>query len=106
MGVELTEETLKNVHTVLDEKEGLFSGDYHYYYYGCDSFQDQGWGCGYRTLQTIISHFLPEQVPSILKIQEKLVEIGDKPKNFIGSWEWIGSVEISWLVDIFYRSSL
>ena len=31
------------------------SGHYEYWHYGCDGFDDRGWGCGYRTLQTICS---------------------------------------------------
>ncbi len=33
-------------------------GDYDYWHYGCDGFDDRGWGCGYRTLQTIASWVL------------------------------------------------
>ena len=33
----------------------LIKGKYTYYHYECDGFNDSGWGCGYRTLQTIIS---------------------------------------------------
>ena len=29
--------------------------EYEYWHYLCDSFDDRGWGCGYRTLQTIAS---------------------------------------------------
>ena len=29
-------------------------GDYRYWHYLCDGTDDRGWGCGYRTLQTII----------------------------------------------------
>ena len=28
---------------------------YDYWHYVCDNFDDRGWGCGYRTLQTIAS---------------------------------------------------
>ena len=24
------------------------AGDYEYWHYGCDGFDDRGWGCGYR----------------------------------------------------------
>lgn len=33
-------------------------------------------------------------VPSNHRVQEILVEIGDKEKNFLGSKQWIGSVEV------------
>ena len=29
--------------------------EYEYWHYYCDGFDDRGWGCGYRTLQTIVS---------------------------------------------------
>lgn len=29
--------------------------EYEYWHYLCDGFDDRGWGCGYRTLQTISS---------------------------------------------------
>ena len=29
--------------------------EYEYWHYNCDRFDDRGWGCGYRTLQTIAS---------------------------------------------------
>jgi hypothetical protein len=38
-------------------------------------------------------------VPSLRKIQEILVEVGDKPQNFVGSKEWIGSFEACIVLD-------
>ena len=38
-------------------------------------------------------------VPSLRKIQEILVEVGDKPPYFIGSKEWIGSFEACIVLD-------
>jgi Ufm1-specific protease 1 len=77
-------------------------GSYKYYHYDCDKFNDIGWGCGYRTIQTICSWIRNRllgfdsssavpQVPSILDIQKILVECGDKPISFIGSKQWIGN---------------
>ncbi|XP_071542301.1 ufm1-specific protease 1-like [Panulirus ornatus] len=101
---------LTNVHRGLQlpadvsEVELVF-GDYLYYHYGCDGFDDRGWGCGYRTLMTLCSwirgqlksqessYSLPP-VPSNRRIQEILVEIGDKENDIIGSKQWIGSVEV------------
>ncbi|XP_048372937.1 inactive Ufm1-specific protease 1 isoform X2 [Sphaerodactylus townsendi] len=84
----------------------LVSGSYHYYHYGCDGVDDRGWGCGYRTLQTIFS-WLAEAgaegpVPSLREIQHALVEMGDKPPWFAGSREWIGTVEAALCMDHFY----
>ncbi|XP_068742780.1 ufm1-specific protease 1-like isoform X2 [Montipora capricornis] len=82
-------------------------GRYWFYHYNIDGVDDRGWGCGYRTLQTICSwvcHALRDkkdllQVPSLQKIQQTLVEIGDKPAPFAGSRDWIGSVEACLCLD-------
>ena len=55
-------------------------GEYEYCHYLYDGTDDRGWGCGYRTLQTIISWIQHNSrteltVPSIKKIQEILVEV-------------------------------
>lgn len=59
----------------------------------------QGWGCGYRTLQTLCSWINYnvsncETVPSIKLIQETLVQLEDKDQNFLNSRQWIGSFEV------------
>ena len=85
--------------------------DYHYYHYLIDGFDDRGWGCGYRTLQTICSWInmstetgrqRGSSVPSLRKVQEVLVESQDKELNFIGSKSWIGSFEICLVLDALY----
>ena len=72
---------LLNVHMGLDlpvmcTQCFVVSGDYEYYYYGVDGFDDRGWGCGYRTLQTIASWIIlngnkkkNQGVPELQKIQ-------------------------------------
>ena len=74
----------------------------------------QGWGCGYRTLQTLCSwaerqlckeKVKMKNIPSLHDIQAALVEMGDKKPCFIGSKDWIGSVEISMCMDHFYDVS-
>eukprot|EP00960_Hanusia_phi_P054445 762662-Hanusia_phi.AAC.3 len=74
---------------------------------------DHGWGCAYRSCQTIFSWYTLKGfrtrdgmgVPSIRDMQKALVEVGDKPQSFLGSSDWIGSVEISILLDYFYSAS-
>ncbi|KAH9330662.1 hypothetical protein KI387_002770, partial [Taxus chinensis] len=101
---------LTNVHTGLSSsgisggQMSLIEGSYEYYHYLQDDLDDNGWGCAYRSLQTIISWFRLQQytlvdVPSHRKIQETLVEIGDKESLFIGSREWIGAIELSFVLD-------
>ena len=94
----------------------------------------QGWGCGYRSLQTLCSwaenmlqtllphsHILssktnpsscdglssPQQsVPSLRVIQETLVEVGDKLEAFVGSRDWIGTYEACIILDHLFGVSL
>ena len=77
-------------------------GKYEYFHYNHDSINDAGWGCAYRSLQTVFSWFLlntdlakGKAVPSIKDIQTTLVKLGDKDKSLIGSTDWIGAVEVN-----------
>jgi hypothetical protein len=93
--------------SVVEEITGLITvnGNYNYYHYNCDQVNDAGWGCGYRTLQSMCSwirfklieknkKFNSENtvanVPTILEIQKILSDCGDKPSSFVGSKNWIG----------------
>ncbi|CAK8671812.1 ufm1-specific protease 1-like [Clavelina lepadiformis] len=109
---------LNDVHLSLSTKRTKsvnIKGKYAYYHYCCDDIDDRGWGCGYRTLQTISSWIFYNcrnssksnqiSVPSILDIQRALVAMEDKTKTFIGSKEWIGSFEICICIDYFYDAS-
>lgn len=75
-------------------------GKYAYHHYMQDRFDDNGWGCAYRSLQTICSWFKLQgyttvDVPNHRQIQETLATVGDKPNNFVGSRQWIGSFEVA-----------
>ena len=35
----------------------IVNGSYLYFHYMQDSFNDNGWGCAYRSLQTLLSYF-------------------------------------------------
>jgi hypothetical protein len=98
---------LFDVHTSIARSSGvaggrahLVSGRYAYYHYLQDKQSDSGWGCAYRTLQSICSWFVLQGyamgrgVPSIRAIQQLLVDVDDKPARFVGSSEWIGSTEV------------
>jgi len=86
----------------------LIKGDYTYYHYNQDGVDDNGWGCAYRSLQTLISWFNHqgyieiEEIPSHRKIQQTLVEVGDKEPKFVGSSLWIGSQEVSYVLNQLY----
>lgn len=106
---------LRNVHLSIeppgDGKTFLTHENYDYYHYCCDQSSDAGFGCGYRTIQTICSMLREKlgkfdgkiyrllQIPSIRNIQEVLVKIGDKSNKIIDSRDWIGTVEGSYIFD-------
>ncbi|KAG0450047.1 hypothetical protein HPP92_026958 [Vanilla planifolia] len=101
---------LKNVHTeipasgVMGGSISMIDGSYEYFHYFLDGIDDNGWGCAYRSLQTIVSwfrlqHYTSVDVPSHRDIQQALVEIGDKEPSFVGSREWIGAIELSFVLD-------
>ncbi|XP_077529043.1 UFM1 specific peptidase 1 isoform X4 [Haemaphysalis longicornis] len=109
---------LENVHEGMEPPPGAdcvayVKGKYDYYHYGCDGVDDRGWGCGYRTLQTLCSWVVHQRcqagqeparaVPSISEIQAALVSLGDKEPGFQGSRDWIGSTEVFLCLDHFYQ---
>jgi hypothetical protein len=79
----------------------VVSGRYGYYHYLQDRQSDSGWGCAYRTAQSLCSFALlggwvvERPVPSIRDMQRLLVDVGDKAPRFAGSAEWIGSTEVA-----------
>ncbi|KAI5066454.1 hypothetical protein GOP47_0019078 [Adiantum capillus-veneris] len=89
---------------VVGGRTSIVQGSYEYYHYLQDNFNDNGWGCAYRSLQTIVSwfklqHYTATDVPTHEKIQETLVRIGDKEPSFKGSQNWIGAIELSFVLD-------
>ncbi|XP_076362518.1 UFM1 specific peptidase 2 isoform X2 [Tachypleus tridentatus] len=95
---------LRNTHVGLwipeDGHTQLVRGTYTYHHYMQDHMDDDGWGCAYRSLQTVVSWFrfqgyIDKPVPTHKEIQQALVEVGDKPSSFVGSRKWIGSQEVS-----------
>lgn len=106
-------EGFKDVHLALMENKpgdigvkSAVKGHYAYFHYAQDGFDDKGWGCAYRSLQTLISwlreqNYFDKEIPSHYQIQKLLVEAGDKPKEFIGSKEWIGAFEVMLILDTY-----
>ncbi|XP_041457900.1 ufm1-specific protease 2-like [Lytechinus variegatus] len=81
-------------------KQSLVQGNYTYHHYMQDRFNDDQWGCAYRSLQTLCSWFKLQgyvdcSIPSHKEIQQALVDVGDKQAKFVGSRQWIGSIEVS-----------
>lgn len=102
---------LRDVHVGLSKPQRggsvrLVRGSYEYYHYMQGHFDDAGWGCAYRSLQTIVSWFKLNHycdpdvfVPTHAEIQQTLVDLKDKPAPFVGSKQWIGSTEIGYVVE-------
>ena len=60
---------------VQNGKQSLVQGNYIYFHYMQDNFNDNGWGCAYRSFQTIFSWFklqsyTQKPVPSHRQIQQ------------------------------------
>lgn len=90
--------------TINNGKLYLVQGVYSYHHYMQDRIDDNGWGCAYRSLQTICSWFLQQgfveqPVPTHKEIQQALVDVGDKQTSFIGSRQWIGSIEVQAVIN-------
>ncbi|XP_011702263.1 PREDICTED: ufm1-specific protease 2 [Wasmannia auropunctata] len=91
------------LHKGIMGKLSIVDGLYSYHHYMQDKFDDNGWGCAYRSLQTIISWYRLQgynevPIPSHRKIQQCLIDIGDKSFTFLGSKQWIGSTEVSFVL--------
>ena len=88
---------------------GVIQGKYRYMHYRPQDDRDHGWGCAYRSLQTLVSWISYNSRPDIIhpptfnQIQSALVETGDKPKSFLGSRQWIGSFEVSTVLNQLYE---
>ena len=54
------------------------------YYYGCDGFRDEGWGCVYRCIQAML-HTLGEEVLSLPSMMRTL-GIDHAPQNPTSMW--------------------
>lgn len=87
-------------------KQAFVQGHYDYHHYMQDKFDDAGWGCAYRTFQTIVSwiklqQFAPPDtpIPDHRTIQETLVQMEERKAAFVGSRDWIGAIELGLLCD-------
>lgn len=92
--------------TVKEGRQYLVQGTYGYHHYMQDNFDDNGWGCAYRSLQTLVSWFrhqgyTTKPIPSHKTIQEILVKLEDKPKEFLNSRQWIGSAEVAMVLQTY-----
>ncbi|XP_020287482.1 ufm1-specific protease 1 [Pseudomyrmex gracilis] len=108
---------LTNVHKDIPVPDNgqtfLIKGNYEYWHHCCDTFNDRGWGCGYRTLQTICSWFIHNKhmvnddkiVPTVNKIQRIIDEVGDKTSTFVETRNWIGTFEAFLVLNHLYNAS-
>uniref|UniRef100_A0A7I4NLF9 Ufm1-specific protease 2 n=1 Tax=Brugia malayi TaxID=6279 RepID=A0A7I4NLF9_BRUMA len=79
----------------------IISGSYNYHHYMQDGINDSGWGCAYRSFQTLWSWFvlqgyIDKPTPTHREIQQSLYDCGDKDAMFVGSQQWIGSIELGY----------
>jgi hypothetical protein len=92
---------------LVDSNLHLVRGSYAYHHYMQDKFNDNGWGCAYRTLQSICSWYNIQKytnvpIPTHTQIQQLLVDLNDKETSFVGSREWIGAIEVGLILKHMY----
>ena len=75
----------------------LLRGAVRYYHYGQGGTSDHGWGCGYRTVQTMLSWLATAPPPSVPELQAVLSRA--HPAAFPGPRGWIGVNDAVVLVD-------
>eukprot|EP01133_Synstelium_polycarpum_P015354 gene15354-18213_t len=97
-----------NLESTINGTVSLVQGTYDYYHYMQDNMDDNGWGCAYRSMQTICSWILHQEytnrpVPTHQEIQKILVDMGDKESKFYKSKQWIGAIEISMCLQQLYN---
>lgn len=103
---------LLKLEKIFDEHDSTIEsvrGSFLFYHYKCDGQNDCGWGCGYRTLQSLCSWIINRKkisstsnIPSLTNIQEILVQLEDKPPSFTKSNQWIGTCEASMVLSQLY----
>jgi hypothetical protein len=77
------------------EGSHLLRGKVAYYHYEVDSFDDRGWGCGYRTVQSMLSWVAPDRVPPSIPEMQALLNSSDRKA-------WIGVQEAVTLLDMLH----
>ncbi|OQV22439.1 putative Ufm1-specific protease 1 [Hypsibius exemplaris] len=84
-------------------------GDYRYHHYLCDHFQDVGWGCGYRVLQTLCSWIdsesAPPSIPEMVGILNGMESEAETWNRDNSRTPWIGSYEGFLILDHVYDVS-
>jgi len=110
---------LRDVHLglgVSGVKNGVVSlvqGSYEYYHYmqwtghgqSPKPYDDNGWGCAYRSLMSIISWFRLQRYtyylnPTHYEIQKHLVDhCGQSKDELLGKKQWLGSQDLSLFLD-------
>ena len=92
-------------------KVSLVQGSYEYYHYmqptgtnATGRYDDEGWGCAYRSLMSILSWYRLQQYtafgnPTHYEIQQRLVDHCAADATYgrgglLGRKQWIGSVEV------------
>lgn len=98
---------LISAHTIIrnhPEDAIICQNRYEYFHYNMDSVKDAGWGCAYRSIQTLASWFYNnsdcvERILSIPEMQGRLRAVDYAHSDLeIGSNRWIGCFEASTLL--------
>lgn len=84
----------------------LLRGPLRYYHYGCDGFNDQGWGCGYRSVQSIMSWLRPNVTPPSIEAMQANLGRANGSAAAVGATAWIGVADAVILLDEWAEASV
>jgi len=91
--------TIRDVHYYIADHPAdaiICSDGFNFYHYNIDGYNDVGWGCAYRSIQTMASWFSEEYVVSIEQMQMVLKRIDFAHADLeVGAKKWIGCIEAS-----------
>lgn len=89
-------------------RTAFVAGEYEYCHYMQDKFDDNGWGCMYRSFQTCVTwyrlqFYSSRPLPGIMDIQEQLKRVDHAHAELkVGSRVWIGSTEGMYLLQDYF----
>lgn len=80
-------------------------GPLRYYHYGLDGVRNHGWGCGYRTVQTMLSWLQPDEPPPDISTIQRLLKHA-QPNAYPGETGWIGVADAVIILDVLHRAPM
>ena len=84
----------------------LVNGSVRFYHYGQGGIRDHGWGCGYRTVQSILSWIQPAELPPSIPELQQILDGATSDGTTSGNNSWIGVPDAVVLLDVLHDASV